>query len=286
MVSIRISQQGRLEPLLSCAPPPHFAARHYPAQPNAGVGDPDASASSGLLAAQPIRRRLPVGRRPGLLLPAFVEALLGGGADSFHTLSGMALADAGDVHRFEEIYLAPAARILGDLWLADDCDFLTVTIAVTRMERFFRCVAAERGALDERGGARRVLLALAPGNQHSFGLAMVEERFRQAGWTVECCGGDGTEMLRLAAAHAYDVIGLSVHSEALVPEVAALLASVRGSSCNRSVMLLGGGSLVCEDPDVLLGAGFDRLAGDAASAVRLSEAVPVCADATYRAAAE
>jgi methylmalonyl-CoA mutase cobalamin-binding subunit len=227
-------------------------------------------------------------RQPTPTLSAFVEALLDSRVERFAALAATGLAEAGDLHRFEDAYLAPAARLLGELWLSDECDFLAVTIAVARLERLFMGLAMMQHAVAVPAGARRVLLAPAPGNQHSFGLALVEERFRHAGWAVDCCGaGDGQEMLRLVAASPYDVIGLSVHSEALLPDLTAMIARLRKTSSNRAVVILGGGSLALENARLLLDAGFDRLAEDAASAVRQAEASVVARmGSRYRAAAE
>ena len=309
MVSFRSSQSGRLRPPASSASPlcfaePQFGRRREDREAREGRDGPRQSGrGDGIAAAPPPaeasqqdveqdsqeRGGSPIARLDSAAgLSAFVEALLDGTADRFKALAAAALAEAGDLHRFEDTHLAPAARRLGELWLSDECDFLAVTVAVARLERLFMGLALETGVSRSSDTAPRVLLAPAPGNQHSFGLTLVEERFRHAGWTVRCCGvGDGSEMLRLVAVNRYDVIGLSVHSGALLRELAATIARLRRTSSNRAAVILGGGSLALENARLLLDAGFDCLAEDAASAVRQAEAAVVSrAEPAYRAAAE
>lgn len=299
MVSFRNGQGSRWK--RASAPPPCFIEGYSapplceagsPESPDEDVGDgaagrPTVGGDAG--AARTNRDsgpRLVALGQPAPFLAAFVEALLDDTTDRFTILAEAALAETGDLHRFEDTHLAPAARLLGELWLSDECDFLAVTIAVARLERLFMTIAPRAATAPD--GTHRVLLAPAPGNQHSFGLSLVEERFRHAGWTVDCCGiGDGGEMLRLVAAIRYDVIGLSVHSGVILPELTAMIARLRRTSCNRAAVILGGGSLALENARLLLDAGFDHLAEDAASAVRQAEAALMSRTKfPYRAAAE
>jgi methylmalonyl-CoA mutase cobalamin-binding subunit len=268
---------------------PSFTSRELPVERQ----DPLAGCLS--IRREPLAAPAPWGekgrkpRPPVLPLARFVEALLGEDTACLLALSERALVQTGGLHGFGETYLAPAARLLGDLWLADETDFLTVTIAVARLERLFRRLAAEQGNTASPSRERRILLAPAPGNQHSFGLALVEERFREAGWKVDCCSaGDGGAIVTRAAAHAYDVIGLSVCSGSPLAELAAILARLRVVSRNRSVRLLGGGSAMAVDAAGIRAAGFDGLAEDAASAVRQAEAPLISAPTAvrFRAAAE
>lgn len=81
--------------------------------------------------------------------------------------------------------LAPAARELGRMWEEDECLFSDVTVAVGRLQRLMRGLSPEFARdLDLPHDGRRILLAVAPGEQHTFGLAMVAEFFRRGGWDV------------------------------------------------------------------------------------------------------
>ncbi|NJK90043.1 MAG: cobalamin B12-binding domain-containing protein [Myxococcales bacterium] len=83
--------------------------------------------------------------------------------------------------------LAPVARLLGDLWLIDLCTFTDVTIGLSRLQQLVRELApAFEDGHDLRGFGHRALLAPAPGEQHTFGMHLVEEFLRRAGWDVGC----------------------------------------------------------------------------------------------------
>ena len=81
--------------------------------------------------------------------------------------------------------LAPAARELGRLWEQDECDFMQVTLALCRLHQLLRVLSAEfRGEEVAHELERRILLAPFPGEQHTFGVALVAEFLQRAGWEV------------------------------------------------------------------------------------------------------
>jgi MerR family transcriptional regulator, light-induced transcriptional regulator len=137
--------------------------------------------------------------------------------------------------------------------------------------------------------SRCALLTPAPGEQHTFGLSIVDDAFRRAGWEVDCCGCDEeVEMTRLAATNHYQVIGISVSVERHLPDLSALSRKLRLKSRNKAIVLIAGGSMVMQNPRGALDAGFDLLAVDAVSAVALADNVvaSLSADVDHRDAAE
>ena len=71
--------------------------------------------------------------------------------------------------------LSPAARILGRQWEDDVITFTDVTIGLSRLQRLMRRLAAvsrPAGAAVDRGS---VLLTAVPGEQHLFGVLMLED---------------------------------------------------------------------------------------------------------------
>ena len=118
---------------------------------------------------------------------------------------------------------------------------------------------------------------------------MVDDAFRRGGWEVDCCGCDEeAEMFRLAAANNYQVMGISVSVERVLPDLAEAISRLRSKSRNRSVVLMAGGSMVMENPQAALDAGFDMLVVDALSAVKVAESVIASksCDGEHRMAAE
>ena len=81
--------------------------------------------------------------------------------------------------------LAPAARMLGELWEEDRVSFADVTVALCRLHDVMRNLSASQPpATDTLPQGRRALLVPMPGEQHTFGLVMVADFFRRAGWDV------------------------------------------------------------------------------------------------------
>ncbi len=222
-------------------------------------------------------------------IEAFVELLFDEESDACHDMLNEALAETGDPQKVVEILMEPAARIIGENWCADECDFMKVTIAVSRMQRLFRMMASEAPPIALPDLSRCALLTPAPGEQHTFGLSVVDDAFRRAGWEVDCCGCDEEgEMLRLVAANHYQIMGISVSVERHLPELSALSRKLRSKSRNKSIVLIAGGSMVMQNPQGALDAGFDLLAVDAFSAVALADTVvaSLSAGVDHRVAAE
>lgn len=138
--------------------------------------------------------------------------------------------------------LAPAALQLGEMWCGDRLGFVEVTIGLSRIQqqlRQFRIPAVSMMA--DKG---RVLLAPVPGEQHSFGLRVVEEFLLRDGWEVRSVLRPGQgQLAQLAAADAYDIVGFSVSGERLLPALRQVIREVRSASRNRGVRIMVGGVL-------------------------------------------
>lgn len=164
--------------------------------------------------------------------------------------------------------LEPAARRLGELWSDDRIDFAENTVAVGRLQRLMRelspAFAAEREAAAQ---AHRALFAQAPGEQHSFGLSMLAEFFRRAGWDVlGGVGGTVADAVDRVRREWVDLVGFSVGSEAQLSRLAGSIAGVRAASLNPRVVVMVGGPLFADRPDLLGSTGADTgaLAADQA----------------------
>ena len=178
-----------------------------------------------------------------------------------------------DRYGLESIYLdlfAPAARRLGDMWSADECDFTVVTLALWRLQRMLHDHAPQfdcEGAEPAEG--RRILLAPMPGEQHTFGMFMVAEFFRREGWdVVDGPVASPSDLLALAARQWFDVIGLSLSCSGKIPQMAELIGDLRRSSRNGDVGIMVGGGIFIETPGLMREVGADVSAIDARQALR------------------
>ena len=171
--------------------------------------------------------------------------------------------------------LAPAARHLGELWEADLCDFTQVTLGLWRLQQVMHELSpAFQNEATYTVQRRRVLLAPAPGSQHTLGLFMVAEFFRRAGWEVSAePASSAADLVAAVGADWFDVIGLSMGSELHVESVAAAIVALRSASRNPAVGVMVGGAVFVAEPGLVAVVGADATAADAPQAVAQAESL-------------
>ncbi len=175
----------------------------------------------------------------------------------------------------ESLYLdlfAPAARLLGEMWSDDECDFSTVTVALGRLQRLLRELSPAFGTeIEYPANGRRALFAQAPDEQHSFGLSMVAEFFRRQGWDVFGVVGCGIESPADRVRKEWaDVVGLSIGSERWLDWLQQCIAQLRAASCNPALVVMVGGPLFALHPEWVASVGADATAHDARDAPRVA----------------
>jgi MerR family transcriptional regulator, light-induced transcriptional regulator len=171
--------------------------------------------------------------------------------------------------------LAPTARHFGDLWTDDRCDFATVTAGLGRLQRLMRELSPAFGTeVAHPPCGRRALLVRAPGEQHSFGLSMVAEFFRRAGWEVAAGGADADiDPISAVRREWFDVAGFSVGGEARLGWLPGCIAAVRQASRNRALRVLVGGPVLSVRPDLASQVGADAWVPDGSAAPSLAESL-------------
>lgn len=173
---------------------------------------------------------------------------------------------------FLELF-APAANLLGDYWRDDRCDFTEVALGLARLHQLVREMS--RSFCDEQNCTSqnlRILLASAPGEEHVFGILMVEEFFRRAGWDVLSeTGHSQDELLDTVRTEWFDMIGLSLGNESLIDELASLITAIRRESRNPGVFVMVGGAVFGERPELVRSVGADATAENGEYAVAKAE---------------
>ena len=163
-------------------------------------------------------------------------------------------------------FVAPAARLLGEFWKEDICDFFEVTIGVGRLQTFMdRLTTPEPvSAADPR---RKALLIALPGETHVLGIHIVAKVMEAAGWDVTVEEHLPAEHnARTAAREWFGVIGVTVSSESRVEQAARTVAAIRASSLNQRVAFIAGGAALVEEPELALRIGAEAAGFDAPTA--------------------
>lgn len=165
--------------------------------------------------------------------------------------------------------LAPAARRLGYLWEQDYRDFVDVTIGLSRIQHLVRSLSPTfQGEVTKRSERRHALLMPAPGEQHMLGIMIVEEFFRRSGWQCTSLVDANPDTVSAAVSqHSYDVIGLSTSCDIFIESTASAIDSVRKNSKNQEVIVLVGGPLFWQRPELVQQVGADAAAEDGTQAL-------------------
>lgn len=170
--------------------------------------------------------------------------------------------------------LTPMARHLGRLWEEDGCDFVDVTVALARLQAAGRdlCGHFEDGLSESAG--RNVLLLPTPGETHIFCLSILAAIFRESGWDVTVGGQDGSnDAAELIRSDWYDVVGLTLSCDVLLPALSETIRMLRAVSCNPTVKVLVGGPYFARNPNHVRAVGADATADDGRLAPLIAESL-------------
>jgi methanogenic corrinoid protein MtbC1 len=181
--------------------------------------------------------------------------------------------------RMDDVYLkllAPAARYLGELWEADQCNFSQVTLCLWRMQTLlydlspaFHCTAMSTST--RPAAERRILLASLPGQQHTFGLSMLTEFFRRDGWVALAIPSPQRgEVLDSVSLNWFDVLALSASMDGEVNDLAKTIKAARKTSLNPRLAIMVGGPLFLRQPELATVVGADGMSEDAHAALALA----------------
>ncbi len=210
------------------------------------------------------------------------------GADQVEAFTAIVLAqDVGVARSFideigkqgaglDEIFLdllAPTARRLGEFWKQDRCTFMDVTIGLGRLQQLMRDLSrtfrVDGGSLKQ---GRRVLLVPTSGEQHNFGLLMVGEFMRRAGWDVTNEPAMlSHEVAAVVKSEWFTVIGFSLSCDQSLEVLSAEIVEVRQASRNDAIRVMVGGRVFVEHPEHIVTVGADAMALDGRQAVKEAE---------------
>lgn len=170
--------------------------------------------------------------------------------------------------------LSPSAKRLGEMWEADDCSFTDVTIGLCRLQQIVYEFADRMHVESGGGDGRTALFALTPGDHHSFGLVMVVEYFRRAGWRTVCMpDATAADLAEAVRSEWFDLIGFSMADERWLADLPPVISAVRAASLNDAVKVIVGGRAFEIDASRVALVGADETAGDARDAVRVVDAL-------------
>jgi methanogenic corrinoid protein MtbC1 len=168
----------------------------------------------------------------------------------------------------ETLYLglmSSTARRLGELWEDDIIDFTSATIALWRLQQLLRDFSPLfQNEAPKPSNGHRALLLSTPGEQHNFGLAMLGEFLFRDGWSI--AGGPGLtleEIRAIVKTQFFSVVGFTLSGDRGIAALTETIAVVRRHSCNRGIVVMVGGALFNQRPELVSLVGADSTAPDA-----------------------
>ncbi|MDX2235686.1 MAG: cobalamin-dependent protein [Hyphomonadaceae bacterium] len=230
-----------------------------------------------LLAHQATGRAPPPASEEPSFTPAtadeFAQLVLSSSVDSLIDYVDLLLRRGASIQSIYMDLLAPTARRLGEYWNSDYCSFADVTIGLGKLQQILHELSRRQTrSLDSDRPGRSALFAVAPGDQHTFGLLVIEEFFRRAGWRTWCePRGTAEDLAQMVGGQWYDLFGLSVSSESHLDQVTAIITSVRRCSKNKAIRIMVGGRVFTENPELVARVGADATASDGTQAVTVAE---------------
>lgn len=150
--------------------------------------------------------------------------------------------------------LIPAStRRLQELWENDENSFTEVTLALGRAQNLIHQLSpifVNQGKFSDFQGS--ALLINAPGSQHTLGILMLGEFFKQAGWNtaveIEISSDELKDRIRLQA---YDLVAISVSCEAQWDTMETLLGEIKQVSKNKGILTMVGGPVFDYKPELI-----------------------------------
>lgn len=169
--------------------------------------------------------------------------------------------------------LAPTAQRLGAMWVDDDCTFTDVTVGLCALQNLLRAYASgDERSVQPPPGDGSVLLAALPGEQHTFGVLMLETFFRRAGWDVVGMPlALHDDIVSAASRRPFAIAGLSISRKIQLDGLRDMIATIRKRSANREIIILVGGRVFNENPGLFRSVGADMTARDGQQAVIASQ---------------
>ena len=175
--------------------------------------------------------------------------------------------------------IEPAARGLGDLWRADECEEIDVTIGLSRLQSAVRGTSA--GAVPTSvADAPAVLVVPQPGEIHVLGAILDAQSLYQQGWQpqVEFPVSDNA-LENMVSNTWFDALDLTLSTafrrEHWLPRVAQTIARVRAASRNPALIIIAGGRVFSETSEATGGVDHANSVSADATSSTASDVAPL-----------
>ena len=213
-------------------------------------------------------------------IETFARMVVSKDSDSLITFVGQLLQAGATLEAVYTQLLVPAARRLGDYWDEDSASFTDVTVGLGRLQQVVRAMGWKSPGTDGATRfSRSAFFAPGPNEQHVFGLFIVEDFFRRAGWStwVET-STHLPDMIDTVRSHWFDMFGMSVNADTHLDEVTSAIRAIKAASRNPNIFVMVGGRLFLEQPDLVSVVAADATAASGSEALLVANHALLIAD--------
>jgi hypothetical protein len=182
----------------------------------------------------------------------------------------------GAIRHLYENLIEPTARRLGDLWGADLCSELDVSLGLSQLQRAVRVLNEEVQAPTMPKGLYlpAVLIVPEPGEAHMLNSVLDSDALSSAGWDPLLEFPENDEALQdLMAGTWFDALDLSLspafRRDNWLPRVTKTIALARHASRNPALVVIVAGRIFSEDAQAGAQVGADGASGTAARTGRM-----------------
>lgn len=189
----------------------------------------------------------------------FCRPLALGDVDAAQSLIDAKIAQNIPIIQIYKDYFPAAARLLGDMWLADDCSFAEVTIGVELLHRLVSQNAEKLAkAYQDQQNSGSILIASLANETHIFGASLMQTVYSAAKWDAETLFSPTNQTLLNAVKNKhYDVVAISLGDRKRLDECKLLLTKLRAVSLNSRIIIAVGGHVFDQNTHASVEVGAD-----------------------------
>lgn len=207
-----------------------------------------------LAARSPRKRR----RSRNVRVEELCDALLASDSYLRHAVVADLISEGVTTDQIFDEYVPLTASLLGEKWVDDKLSFADVTIGASRLQELARSLGGRYEPVGPTIPLGRSALMVVPSfEQHTLGAFIAAGQLRRHGlWMHLALGVEGDDLLRIAHAQNFAMIGISASSMRHVEQIRGLVERLAEDGGVDAPVVLGG-ALLAQDIDLCAATGVD-----------------------------
>ena len=198
---------------------------------------------------------------------AYLAALLAGDRRTAAAIIQKAYDEGSDLRALYLEVFQPALRQIGHLWELNEVTVAEEHLATAITQAIMASLYTQAAMAAETG--RHLVAACPETERHEVGLRMLCDFMDMEGWSTTFLGAAVGSLARLVCEKAPDVLALSASISPHLTAMRATIGEVRAACGEHQPVILVGGRVFHETPELAYAVGADLTASDAREAAQL-----------------